>query len=132
MKLATLSEKTFSVIEIGDGVLEIGGAAGLDIAGRGEITFLANPKYTPQIKDTRASAIFLNETERIERADIAVLRAKDPYLLIREPCVYSIPRRNSRRSFTFYLRFTKPLKSPRTFRLTLSFRLEKTALSRTA
>ncbi|MDQ3041296.1 MAG: UDP-3-O-(3-hydroxymyristoyl)glucosamine N-acyltransferase [Acidobacteriota bacterium] len=80
MKLATLSEKTFSVIEIGDGDLEIGGAAGLDIAGRGEITFLANPKYTPQIKDTRASAIFLNETERIERADIAVLRAKDPYL----------------------------------------------------
>lgn len=60
--------------------MEIGGAAGLDIARVGEITFLANPKYTPQIKATKASAIFLNETERIERSDIAVLRTKDPYL----------------------------------------------------
>ena len=80
MKLATLSEKTFSIVAQGDADLEIVGAAGLDIAGSGEITFLANPKYTPQIKDTRASAIFLNEAEQIERGDIAVLRAKDPYL----------------------------------------------------
>ncbi len=80
MKLATLSEKTSSVIAQGEGNLELSGAAGLDIAGRGDITFLANPKYTPQIKETKASAIFLNETERIERADIAILRTKDPYL----------------------------------------------------
>ena len=52
----------------------------MDIAERGQITFLANPKYTPQIKDTKASAIFLNEKEICEREDIAVLRAKDPYL----------------------------------------------------
>ena len=80
IKLATLAEKTFSVIVQGDGETTIAGAGGLDIAERGEITFLANPKYTPQIKDTKASAIFLNEKEQIERADIAVLRAKDPYL----------------------------------------------------
>lgn len=80
IKLATLAEKTFSIIEQGDGDFELNGAAGLDIAGRGQVTFLANPKYTPQIKDTRASAVFLNETEQIERADIAVLRSKDPYL----------------------------------------------------
>jgi len=80
MKLAIISEKTFAVIERGDGKLELSGAAGLDIAGRGEITFLANPKYTTQTKDTKASAIFLNETEQLERTDIAVLRAKDPYL----------------------------------------------------
>ncbi len=80
MKLATISEKTFSIIEQGDADLEITGAAGLDIAGLGEITFLANPKYTPQVAETNASAIFLNEIERIERADIAVLRTKDPYL----------------------------------------------------
>lgn len=80
MKLATISKETFSVLEQGDANSEIGGAAGLDIARRGDITFLANPKYTPQIKDTRASAIFLNETERIERSDIAILRTKDPYL----------------------------------------------------
>ncbi|MCY7346468.1 MAG: hypothetical protein LH614_09655, partial [Pyrinomonadaceae bacterium] len=80
MKLATLAEKTFSVIERGSGDLEINGAAGLDIAAFGQVTFLANPKYTTQIKDTKASAIFLNEKEIIERLDVAVLRAKDPYL----------------------------------------------------
>ncbi len=80
MKLATISEKTFARIERGDADLELSGAAGLDIAKHGEITFLANPKYTPQIKQTKASAIFLNETEQIERLDIAVLRANDPYL----------------------------------------------------
>lgn len=80
MKLATLAEKTFSTIEQGDENLEIKSAAGLDIAQTGDVTFLANPKYTPQIKTTHASAIFLNEKEQIERDDIAVLRAKDPYI----------------------------------------------------
>lgn len=80
MKLKELAEKTFSVIEQGDEDLEIIGAAGLSIAREGEITFLANPKYTSQIAQTRASAIFLNENEKVERKDIAILRTKDPYL----------------------------------------------------
>ena len=80
MKLSELAKAVFAEIERGDENLEITGAAGLDIAERGQITFLANPKYTPQIKDTKASAIFLNEKEICEREDIAVLREKDPYL----------------------------------------------------
>ena len=80
MKLRELAEKTFSSIEQGDENLEINAATGLDIAAQGEITFLANMKYTPQTKDTKASAIFLNETAKIERNDIAILRAKDPKL----------------------------------------------------
>jgi len=80
MKLLELAEKTFSVIEQGDKDLEITGAAGLDIAEKGQVTFLSNPKYTPQVLITKASAIFLREGEAIERKDIAVLRAKDPYL----------------------------------------------------
>ncbi|HMS41039.1 MAG TPA: UDP-3-O-(3-hydroxymyristoyl)glucosamine N-acyltransferase, partial [Pyrinomonadaceae bacterium] len=80
MKLSELAEKTFSTIECGDADLEITSAAGLDIAANGEITFLANLKYTPQIKTTEASAIFLNENAKIEREDIAILRAKDSYL----------------------------------------------------
>lgn len=80
MKLRVLAEETFAVIERGAADAEIVGAAGLDIAGSDEITFLANPKYTAQIKDTKAGAIFLNEKETIEREDIAVLRAADPYL----------------------------------------------------
>lgn len=80
MKLSELAEKTFAEIVQGDENLEIKSAAGLDLAKENEITFLANPKYTPQIKETKASAIFLNEKETCEREDIAVLRAKDPYL----------------------------------------------------
>lgn len=80
MKLSELAEKTGADIAQGDPGLEIAGAAGLDLAAPGQVTFLANPKYTPQIKDTGASAIFLNEKEEVGRGDIAVLRAKDPYL----------------------------------------------------
>lgn len=80
MKLSELAEKTFSIIEGGAANIEIHGAAGLDIAESGQVTFLANPKYTPQIAKTRAAAIFLRENEIIERADIIVLRASDPYL----------------------------------------------------
>src|SRR4026209_1682940 len=80
MKLSDLAANTRANISVGDPEMEITGAAGLDIAGEGEVTFLANPKYTPQIKTTLASAIYLNETEDPAREDIAVLRAKDPYL----------------------------------------------------
>lgn len=80
MKLGLLAEKTFSEVENGAVDLEIISAAGLDIAGSGEVTFLANPKYTPQIAETKASAIFLNEGVSIGRKDIAVLRSKDAYL----------------------------------------------------
>lgn len=80
MKLIELAEITDSKIEQGEADLEINSAAGLDIAKTGEVTFLANPKYTPQIKDTKASAIFLGNGVEIERQDIAVLRAKDAYV----------------------------------------------------
>ena len=80
MKLALLAEKTNSTIEQGSPELEIASTAGLDIASTGDITFLANPKYLPQIKETKASAIFLNEGVAIGRDDIAVLRVRDSYL----------------------------------------------------
>ncbi|MBK8466856.1 MAG: UDP-3-O-(3-hydroxymyristoyl)glucosamine N-acyltransferase [Chloracidobacterium sp.] len=80
MKLAELATATFSTIEQGSPDLEITSTAGLDLAGSGDITFLANPKYLPHIKETKASAIFLNDGVAIARDDIAVLRAKDSYL----------------------------------------------------
>ncbi len=80
MKLSELAEATLSTVEQGSADLEIRAAAGLDIAGPGEITFLANPKYTPQIRDTQASAIFLNNGVEVDRNDIAVLRSNDAYL----------------------------------------------------
>jgi len=80
MKLSELAEKTFTVIEHGDPNTEINAAAGLDIASEGDVTFLANPKYTPQIRETKASAIFLNQNVVSDRSDIAILRAADAYL----------------------------------------------------
>ncbi|HQZ83590.1 MAG TPA: LpxD N-terminal domain-containing protein, partial [Pyrinomonadaceae bacterium] len=80
MKLSDLADKTDSIIERGDNAFEITSAAGLDLAENGEITFLANPKYTSQINETRASAIFLAEGIKLDREDIAVLRSNDPYL----------------------------------------------------
>lgn len=80
MKLQQLAELTNSTIELGSPDLEIMSTAGLDIAGPGDISFLANPKYSPQVAETKASAIFLNENAVVDRSDIAVLRAKDAYV----------------------------------------------------
>ncbi len=80
MKLIDLAQKTGSEIESGSPDLEISSTAGLDIAGDGDVTFLANPKYTPQVAATKASAIFLNIGVEVSRDDIAVLRAKDAYV----------------------------------------------------
>jgi len=84
MKLAELAEKTSCVIEQGSEDLDIASTAGLDLAASGDVTFLANPKYFPQIAETKASAIFLNEDVEIDRSDIAVLRAADAYVAYTE------------------------------------------------
>ncbi len=78
MKLSELATLTGATVE-GDGETEITGAAGLDEANSGHVTFLANPKYTPRVNTTKASAIYLSEAAPIER-EISILRAKDPYL----------------------------------------------------
>ena len=45
----------------GDGEIEITGVAGMEHAGPGQLTFLANPKYAHKVKHTRASAILVAE-----------------------------------------------------------------------
>ncbi|MGE5307549.1 MAG: UDP-3-O-(3-hydroxymyristoyl)glucosamine N-acyltransferase [Deltaproteobacteria bacterium] len=42
---------------LGDGSIVIKGVAGIEDAGEGEITFLANPRYTPFLNKTGASAV---------------------------------------------------------------------------
>lgn len=80
MKLAELATQTGARLEHeGEAELEIGGAAGLDEASPGQVTFLSNPRYTPRVQTTRASAIYVGESVEVGRA-IAVLRARDPYL----------------------------------------------------
>jgi UDP-3-O-[3-hydroxymyristoyl] glucosamine N-acyltransferase len=80
MKLSDLAEKTGSTIEQGSPEMDIRSAAGLDIAGEGDVSFLANPKYTHQVATTKASAVFLNEGVDTGRDDLAVLRAIDSYV----------------------------------------------------
>lgn len=79
MKLSELAELTGARVEGAADDIEIVGAAGLDEAAEGQVTFLANPRYTPRVNTTRASAIYLSEEAPTER-QIAILRVKDPYL----------------------------------------------------
>ena len=78
MKLSDLARLTGARVEGADD-MEISGAAGLDEAGAGHVTFLANPRYTPRVNTTRASAIYLSEEATTDR-EISILRVKDPYL----------------------------------------------------
>jgi UDP-3-O-[3-hydroxymyristoyl] glucosamine N-acyltransferase len=79
MKLSELAALTGAELEGNSVDTEITGAAGLDDATTGHVTFLANPHYTPKVNTTQASAIYLSETSPIDR-QMPVLRAKDPYL----------------------------------------------------
>src|SRR5688572_12672572 len=79
MKLSELAFLTAARIEGPSTDIEISGAAGLDDAVAGQVTFLANPRYTPKVNSTNASAIYLSNDARIDR-ELPVLRAKDPYL----------------------------------------------------
>src|SRR6266436_1806918 len=80
MKLSELAALTGARVEATTMDVEIESAAGLDEAGQGQVTFLSNPRYTSRVKNTNAAAIYLGEDVVIDRNDIAVLRAKDPYL----------------------------------------------------
>lgn len=78
MKLSELARLTSARVEGDD--IDIAGAAGLDEAQAGDITFLANRRYTPRVNTTKATAIYLSEDAEIERDHISILRTKDPYL----------------------------------------------------
>jgi UDP-3-O-[3-hydroxymyristoyl] glucosamine N-acyltransferase len=81
MKLSELARLTGAQVE-GEQFrdAEITGAAGLDDASPGQVTFLSNPRYTPRVQTTRASAVYVGEGVEAGRTDIALLRARDPYL----------------------------------------------------
>ncbi|HZT36873.1 MAG TPA: UDP-3-O-(3-hydroxymyristoyl)glucosamine N-acyltransferase [Bryobacteraceae bacterium] len=63
---------------VGDGDIEISGVSGLEHAGPSELTFLANPKYAPRVKHTRAAAILVSSA--IRDANVRCLISKNPYL----------------------------------------------------
>jgi len=77
MKLSKIAA-TLGCELIGDPAIEITGVAGMEQAAAGELTFLANPKYAPKAKVTRASAILVNNGVR--DLPIASLISTNPYL----------------------------------------------------
>jgi UDP-3-O-[3-hydroxymyristoyl] glucosamine N-acyltransferase len=62
----------------GDGGVEITGVAGIEQAGPGEITFVANPKYLRALPATHASAVILDE--KAPAPPCAALRTPEPYV----------------------------------------------------
>jgi UDP-3-O-[3-hydroxymyristoyl] glucosamine N-acyltransferase len=80
MKLSELARLTGARVEEKFNDVEVTGAAGLDEAEAGQVTFLANPRYTPRVQTTRASAVYLAEGVEAGREDVAPLYARDPYL----------------------------------------------------
>src|SRR4030095_13986846 len=99
MKLSDVAEKLSCRLE-GDPSAEITGIAGMDHASPGQITFLANRRYFPLLRTTRATAIFVEAGIRLERepglAPLAALRSSNPYLafaraieLFYQPPVYA-------------------------------------------
>lgn len=83
MKLQELANRLGCRLE-GDPELEISGVAGIDHAQTGQVTFLANRRYAPQLKTTKASAVLLEEGVALERdagfTPPAALRTVNPYL----------------------------------------------------
>lgn len=77
LKLEEIADRIECRLE-GDGELDIRGVAGIEDAGPGELTFFANPRYAPELRRTRASAVILGETA--EAAPCAMLRSRQPYL----------------------------------------------------
>ena len=77
MKLREIAEALGCVLA-GDGELPISGVAGMEHAGPGHLTFLANPKYAHKVKNTKASAILVSEP--LKNIGIACLVSANPYL----------------------------------------------------
>jgi UDP-3-O-[3-hydroxymyristoyl] glucosamine N-acyltransferase len=62
---------------LGNAEIEISGVSTIEKAGPGEITFLANMKYAPKAKETRAAAVIA--AEPVKATTVATLLSKNPY-----------------------------------------------------
>jgi len=78
MKLSQIASILGARLENGSPDTEITGVAGIEQAGPGQITFVANPKYTSAARTTKASAVLV--TEDFPAVATAMLRHKNPYL----------------------------------------------------
>ena len=94
MKLAQIASALNARLENGTPGTEITGLNGIEQAGPKEITFVANPRYAPAARLTKAAAVIVAESFPVIPA--ATLRVEDPYLsfaraleLFHQPPLYS-------------------------------------------
>jgi UDP-3-O-[3-hydroxymyristoyl] glucosamine N-acyltransferase len=78
MKLGEIAGTLGARLENGSADAEITGVAGIEEAGPGQITFVANPKYAAAVRSTRASAVIV--AEDFPSIGAALLRSANPYL----------------------------------------------------
>ena len=79
MKLRDIADRLQCGL-VGDGDVDIIRVAAIHRAAPGDLTFLANARYLPQLATTGASAVILGrDTTGAPPASCAVLRADDPY-----------------------------------------------------
>lgn len=75
--LADLAARVGCLLD-GDGTIEVVRVEGIEDAGPGDVTFLANTKYASKLATTRASAVIVDES--VKTAPCAMLRTAHPYL----------------------------------------------------
>jgi UDP-3-O-[3-hydroxymyristoyl] glucosamine N-acyltransferase len=78
MKLGEVAANLGTRLENGSPDTEITGVAGIEEAGPGQLTFVANPKYAAAAKKTKASAVIV--AEDFPALGSALLRSSNPYL----------------------------------------------------
>ncbi len=76
MKLAYITEKLGGTLS-GDGTLEISGVSSLTEAVAGDLTFLANPRYSAAVKETGAAAVLVAKDWK-GVCPCAVIRVENP------------------------------------------------------
>jgi len=78
MKLSEIASAVAARIEDRDKDIDINGMAGIEQAGPGQLTFVANPRYAAAAKNTKASAVIV--TEDFPALATPTLRSANPYL----------------------------------------------------
>lgn len=78
MKLSEINRVLGTRLENGPPDTEINGVAGVETAGPGHLTFIANPKYAAMARTAKASAVIVSED--FPPLSTAMLRSKNPYL----------------------------------------------------
>jgi len=93
LKLADIAHTLECRLE-GDGAVDITGVSGIEQARAGQLTFFANRKYAPALRETKASAVILGERDDAEvPPTVARLRARNPYFAFARVVELFVPER---------------------------------------